>query len=86
MSSRLSLAQNRLAVGELPKNYAKFRAMAWKDCADFTANAIISNENFNTATVDGTNMGGTTFTLTGKGEAIPNTPPVMAVYLWRRTA
>lgn len=31
-------------------------------------------------------MGGTTFTLTGKGEAIPNTPPVMAVYLWQRTA
>jgi hypothetical protein len=80
------LAQNRVAVGELPKNYAKFRAMAWKDCTDFMVNVIISQENYNTATVDGTNMGGTTFTLTGKGEAIPNTPPVMAVYLWQRTA
>ena len=75
-----------LAVGELPKNYAKLRAMAWKDCADFIANVIISQENYNTTTVDGTNMGGTTFTLTGKGEAIPNTPPVMAVYIWQRTA
>lgn len=78
--------KHQLTVGELPKNYAKFRVMAWKDCADFMANVIISQENFNTATVDGTNMGGTTFTLTGKGEAIPNTPPVMAVYLWQRTA
>lgn len=31
-------------------------------------------------------MGGATFTLTGEGKAIPNTPPVMAVYIWQRTA
>lgn len=75
-----------MTVGELPKNYAKIRAMAWSDCAKFITNVTISQANFNTSTVDGTNMGGTTFTLTGDGKAIPNIPPVMAVYLWRRTA
>lgn len=81
----LHLTQN-LSVGELPKNYAKIRAMAWGDYDNFLSNATGTGVMNLASPSSGNVMGGTTFTLTGGGKAMPNVSPCLSAYVWKRTA
>lgn len=74
-----------LTVDELPKNIGTIQSISWvteSDSGAFTRTPL----HMDRTASPGTDMGTTSHTLSGGGQAHNNMPPYLVVNMWKRTA
>ena len=85
MSSRLSLAQNRVAVGEMPIQSPYSLKSAYQDGGLSTASAVDGGQ-YSGRVVVATGGNGGKSVLYGGGSRFKVVQPCISSYIWKRTA